>query len=186
MNTSDGAWSKKRLRPPATGSARQQYNESLRVAVSWKPLRLISTISPSLFRQPLQLLKTFALPLTRRMLTPLVMLRHWARILVTSYVSNGSIFCRSFARWTRHSPPRPHHRRQSWRDQTTFWSIAWPRELPPGIGPASGSRYMAWLRATGVYWGLSETNWGTGHKNNILTMDDSCSFRLMNTRKISS
>ena len=28
------------------------------------------------------------------------------------------------------------------------------------IGPASGSRYMAWLRATGAYWGLSETNWG--------------------------
>ena len=116
---------KKGLRPPATGSARQQYNESLRVAVSWKPLHLISTICPSLFRPPIQLLKTFALPLTRRMLTPLVMLRHWARILVTwrhrSYASNGSIFCRTFARWTRHSPPRPHHRRQSWRDQTTFW-----------------------------------------------------------------
>ena len=25
---------------------------------------------------------------------------------------------------------------------------------------------------------------GTGHKNNILTMDDSCSFRLMNIRKM--
>ena len=78
------------------------------------------------------------------MLNPLVMLRHWARILVTwrhrSYVSNGSIFCRTFARWTRHSPPRPHHRRLSWRDQTTFWrrpprGIAWPRELPPWIHP---------------------------------------------------
>ena len=28
------------------------------------------------------------------------------------------------------------------------------------IGLASVSRYMAWLRATGAYWGLSETNWG--------------------------
>ena len=27
---------------------------------------------------------------------------------------------------------------------------------------------------------------GTGHKNNILTMDDSCSFRLTNTRKVRS
>ena len=34
------------------------------------------------------------------------------------------------------------------------------------IGPVSGTRYMT--------------------KNNILTMDDSCRFRLMNTRKISS
>ena len=28
------------------------------------------------------------------------------------------------------------------------------------IGPVSGSRYMALLRTTGAYWGLSETNWG--------------------------
>ena len=28
--------------------------------------------------------------------------------------------------------------------------------------------------------------WGTGHKNNILKMDDSSSFRLMNTSKIMS
>ena len=95
-------------------------------------IRLISTICPSLFRPPIQLLKTFALPLTRRMLTPLVMLRHWARILVTwrhrSYVSNGSIFCRTFARWTRHSPPRPHSRprRQSWLGGTWLPTQVYP------------------------------------------------------------
>ena len=46
------------------------------------------------------------------------------------------------------------------------------------IGPVSGSRYMARLRATGADWGLD--------KNNILMMDDNCSFRLMNTRKTRS
>jgi len=47
------------------------------------------------------------------------------------------------------------------------------------IRPVSGSRYMARLRATGA-------DLGTGHKNYILTTDDSCSFRLVNTRKIRS
>ena len=50
---------------------------------------------------------------------------------------------------------------------------------PITIGRVSVSRYMARLRAT-------EADWGTGYKNNILMMDDSCSFRLMNTRKIRS
>ena len=47
------------------------------------------------------------------------------------------------------------------------------------IGHVSGSRYMARLRATGA-----DTE--TGHRHNILTMNDSCSFRLMNTMKIRS
>ena len=51
---------------------------------------------------------------------------------------------------------------------------------PAVIGSVSGSRYMARLRVTGA------DCMGSGHKNNILTMDDSCSFRLMNTRKIRS
>ena len=50
-------------------------------------------------------------------------------------LSNGSIFCRTFARWTRHSPPRPHSRprRQSWLGGT--W-------LPTQVYPIYCTRYL--------------------------------------------
>ena len=41
------------------------------------------------------------------------------------------------------------------------------------------------LNAIGAYWELSQTI-GDLTQNNILTMDDSYSFRLMNTKKIRS